>query len=121
MTGTIINPIWFYLIDVLGTVEIVSIVVAFLSVAIILAFSIVYIDAAADRRELSSLGRKLVKCIVSALVISLLMILIIPSKETMVEMMVAKYATYENASSAVDAVKNAADYIVDAVLKIKKG
>ncbi|MDD6827923.1 MAG: hypothetical protein PUE12_17790 [Oscillospiraceae bacterium] len=121
MTGTIINPIWFYLMDVLDAVETVSGIVAILLGIIIIIVGIAYLNVADESDIFTPLELKLVKCVICVFIISILLVMFIPSKETIIEMMVAKYATYENASSAVDAVKNAADYIVDAVLKIKKG
>ena len=37
----------------------------------------------------------------------------------MIEMQIARYATYENAEWTVDAIKNAVDYVVQAVKSLK--
>ena len=44
----------------------------------------------------------------------------IPSKETMITMLVAKTATLENVGWTVDALKEVVDYIVKAISEIKR-
>ncbi len=51
--------------------------------------------------------------------IGLLGVVFIPDKQTMIEMLVAKTATVENAEWTVDAVKQAVDYIVSAIQTLK--
>jgi len=47
------------------------------------------------------------------------MAILVPNKETLTQIMIARYATYDNASAAIQAVQNAADYIIEMVGKAK--
>ena len=51
--------------------------------------------------------------------VTLIISLFIPSKETLISMMIAKYATKENLSMTVEGIKSAVDYIVNAMKEIK--
>ena len=50
---------------------------------------------------------------------TLIISLFIPSKETLISMMIAKYATKENLSMTVEGIKSAVDYIVNTMKEIK--
>ena len=43
----------------------------------------------------------------------------IPSRETLIEMQIARFTTVENAEWALDAVKSATDYIVSAIKELQ--
>ena len=47
------------------------------------------------------------------LVISILGLTFIPTKETMYKMLVANFVTYENVETATDAIKDSVDYIFE--------
>ena len=47
------------------------------------------------------------------------MAIFVPNKETLTQIMIARYATYDNASTVIQAVQNAADYIIEMVGKTK--
>lgn len=63
--------------------------------------------------------RRLMKALIILGVITALACVFIPSKETLIEMKIASYATYDNAAIAAQQIKQAADYIVDAVRALK--
>jgi len=46
-------------------------------------------------------------------------VIFIPSRNTMLEMQIARYATYENAEWTVETIKSAVDYIVQAIGSLK--
>ena len=52
-------------------------------------------------------------------VVSIIAAIFIPSREALIEMQVAKFATYENAEFVVDAVKSAIEYIINAIQSLK--
>ena len=62
---------------------------------------------------------KALKVAIVALIISGLILMFVPSKETLIEMMIAKQATYENATWTVDALKSAVDYVIQAIQSLK--
>lgn len=123
----IINPTWFYWINVadglhtilwatavmLGVAEIIMTVIAGLSYSL-------GKDCGSDDRDLKT-AKAMIKPIIICgiiLVIVLVGVVFIPSKNTLIEMQVARYATYENAEWTVETVKSAVDYIVDAIAKV---
>lgn len=61
---------------------------------------------------------KLFKPFVITLSICAVVCVVSPSKETMISMMVAKFATHTNAQLTVDAIKGAVDYIVKAIQSV---
>lgn len=125
----IINPCWFYWLGVVESMLyfmvaafIVSIVVVVVS-AIIIPMNISMIrefpDMSDDERKTVQFFTKALKIAIVALVISGLILMFVPSKETLIEMMIAKQATYENATWTLDALKSAVDYVIQAIQSLK--
>ena len=117
MNGYIINPTWFYWVDIIDAVNCFAIISA---IILLLGAGLVGFmfmdDVFADERERYG---KIIPKVVIVGVIFLLAAIFIPSKETLIEMQVAKYATWENAEWTTDAIKDTIDYIVDAIGSIK--
>jgi hypothetical protein len=44
---------------------------------------------------------------------------LLPSDDTLIEMMIAKQATYDNAQWTLETLKSAVDYIVNAIKSVK--
>ncbi len=126
----IINPMWFYWISVAD-----KICEATCSLAILLFISsaTAYIVAAAlkiDAHGHDGFDRKCSSYIVGAkaqrvaTVLAVLAVILlaistfIPSRETLIEMQIARFTTVENAEWALDAVKSATDYIVSAIKEL---
>lgn len=110
----IINPSWFYWANVLTALNIVCYVLAIIS-GIILAIVIIgsTIDLCFD-----DFKKMAVICAI-VFTISVLGAIFIPTEETMLKIMIAKYATKENLNITVDGIKSAVDYIVNAMKEIK--
>lgn len=113
MNGYIINPARFYWVDVVDAVKCFAIVSA---IILLLGAGLVGFmfmdDVFADERK--RFGKIIPKVAIVG-VIFLLAAIFIPSKETLIEMQVAKYATWENAEWTVDAIKDVVDYIANAI------
>lgn len=126
----IINPMWFYWISVAD-----KICEATCSLAILLFISsaTAYIVAAAlkiDAHGHDGFDRKCSSYIVGAkaqrvaTVLAVLAVILlaistfIPSRETLIEMQIARFTTVENTEWALDAVKSATDYIVSAIKEL---
>ena len=73
----------------------------------------------ADERKAVRFFTKALKVSIGVCVVGGLFLIFVPSKETLIEMMVAKQATYENATWTVDALKSAVDYVVQAIQSLK--
>jgi cytochrome bd-type quinol oxidase subunit 2 len=120
MNEYIINPSWFYwanLLDGLGTL---FIVIGALSVATCITLSIISWAEISFEGEVTDKAKRLIKwSIISGCGAFVLMLIgiFIPSKETMTEMLIAQVATKQNVQYSLDAIKEIADYILQAVGK----
>ena len=72
-----------------------------------------------DERKVVRFFTKALKVSIGVCIVAVLFLVFVPSKETLIEMMIAKQATYENATWTVDALKSAVDYIVQAIQSLK--
>ena len=125
----IINPSWFYWLGVVESMRYFMIAAFIISIAaIIVAIIIVPVDMrmirdfpdmSDDERKSVQFFTKVLKAAIWALVISGLILLFVPAKETLIEMMIAKQATYENATWTLDALKSAVDYVIQAIQSLK--
>lgn len=125
----IINPSWFYWLGVVNSMRgfmLAAFIVAIIIVGVSLIVIPVNVKLIRDYPSLSDDERKVVRFFTRALkiaigvcVASVLFLVFVPSKETLIEMMIAKQATYENATWTVDALKSAVDYVVQAIQSLK--
>ena len=72
-----------------------------------------------DERKTLRFFTKALKVAIGVCVVAALFLVFVPSKDTLIEMMIAKQATYENATWTVDALKSAVDYVVQAIQSLK--
>lgn len=125
----IINPSWFYWLGVVESMRHFMVAAFIISIAaIIVAIVIVPVDMrmirdfpdmSDDERKSVQFFTKVLKAAIWALVISGLILLFVPSKETFIEMMIAKQATYENATWTLGTLKSAVDYVIQAIQSLK--
>ena len=125
----IINPSWFYWLGVVESmryfmiaafsISIAAIIVAIIIVSVDMRMIRDFPDMSDDERKSVQFFTKVLKAAIWALVISGLILLFVPSKETFIEMMIAKQATYENATWTLDALKSAVDYVIQAIQSLK--
>lgn len=116
MTNYIINPSWFYWINVVDGLRFVATFVVILLGITAAAVSLVCCEG--EKRANVQL-KKIMPILWVVWIASVLVLIFIPSKDTLITMMVAKYATYENAGLTVDALKSAIDYVVQAIQSLK--
>lgn len=125
----IINPSWFYWLGVVNSMRsfmVAAFIVAIIIVGVSLIVIPVNVNLIQDYPSISDDERKAVRFFTKALKVSIgvcviagLFMVFVPSKETLIEMMVVKQATYENATWTVDALKSAVDYVVQAIQSLK--
>ena len=123
----IINPSWFYLLHVIDCLSsLLGLTCAFATIALIVAtiMRIIHFCETGGFEDDDDIRiRKFLnKCLkISAIItfVTMIALIFLPSKQTLIEMQIARYATYENAEWTVEAVKSAVDYIVEAVNSIK--
>lgn len=125
----IINPSWFYWLGVIQSMR-GFMLAAFIVAIIIVGLSLIIIPVelkmiqdfptmCADERKAVQFFTKALKISIGVCVGSALFLVFIPSKDTLIEMMIAKQATYENATWTLDALKSAVDYVVQAIQSLK--
>lgn len=125
----IINPSWFYWLGVVHSMRgfmLAAFIVAIIVIGVALIVIPVNVKLIRDYPSISDDERKVVRFFTRALkiaigvcVASVLFLVFVPSKETLIEMMIAKQATYENTTWTVDALKSAVDYVVQAIQSLK--
>ena len=111
----IINPWLFYLVDMIGSFQILSILIVLL-IIISFAIEILKYDEAMDELDRVKVIKTLKKkVIVIALLITFAMFL--PSKDTCYKMMVSSQITDINIKKAEDVIKDSVDYIFEKIDK----
>jgi len=117
----IIDPMWFYWISVincskffafcLDTVCLIGAVVSFCC----------HFDAYGvwTREDDAKKLMKLCRIFLVAFAVLSLFIIFVPSKRTLIEMMIARTATKQNAEMTLDAIKSAVDYVINAIQSAK--
>lgn len=125
----IINPSWFYWLGVVESLRYFMVAAFVISIVVIIASAIIIpldVKMIQDYPTMCDFEKKTVrfftkalKVAIGVLVISGLVLMFVPSKETLIEMMIAKQATYENATWTLDALKSAVDYVVQAIQSLK--
>lgn len=112
----IINPIWFYLMSVVDAIRTFSIIATIVLFSSCIVLRFMAFDAYGED-EKTYMRRSSTNFVWSAIFCT--MAILVPSKETMAQIMIAKYATYENASAVIQTIQNAADNIIETVEKMK--
>ncbi len=120
MSEYIIDPKWFYFVDVISDLEVALLFIGELSLVALVFFVGMQASIVNDTfseegkaRETAKLYRAMKLFAIPA--VCILLVIFLPAEETMYEMMIAKYITHENISFSVEAVKSAVDYIVEAL------
>lgn len=127
----IINPMWFYWLNVVDRayqfIRTAAILLFLLSVVLFIAAAfckyaaIDYhtIDEECFEYVTSVKLQRIAKVVAVVAVILFIIHVFIPSRETLIEMQIARFTTVENAEWALDAVKSATDYIVSAIKELQ--
>ena len=111
----IINPWLFYLVDMIGSFQILSILIVLL---IIISFAIEILKDDEDIDELDKV--KVIKTFKKKVIVIALLItfaIFLPSKDTCYKMMVASQITDTNIQKAEDVIKDSVDYIFEKIDK----
>ena len=113
----IINPWWFYIVDVIGNFKTACLALLLLTVLGFGATTVIKYGEAEDELDEVTVIKSLKKmAIVAALLITFDMFL--PSKKTCYQMMIASQITDNNIQKAEDVIKDSVDYIFE---KINEG
>lgn len=119
MNGRIINPSWFYWVNVVqGAGIAVTILALIATIFCLVGLPLYHVDAVYNDESKKKFW-KIAKGLIILCSVLWIVSIFIPSKETLIEMQVAKYATYENAEWSVETIKQAVDYIINALKELK--
>ena len=117
----IINPYWFYWIEVANAIKRISIG----TMAIFLVAGIILTAMAHDEYSLwndvkkGDEKKKAVFFCLAGFILSALAFIFVPSEKTLIEMQIAKLATHNNVDLAIDKIKEIVDYIINAMKEVK--
>ena len=114
MTGYVINPWFFYWLQIVNALSIFTWIIGAILLIIIVIWWI-YLIAENDETVQNAYIR-VKKGLFTAIGICILAILI-PSEKTLIRMELAKHVTYENVEIFLEDTKKAADYIIDQIKK----
>lgn len=119
----IINPMWFYWVSVIDSIRMATIAVLVISIGtvVVLAISIgiSFYELGGYCGDDDQKYKKFFKIAIPLVIVSTLIIIFLPSKDTLIEMQIAKYATIENANMTFDAIKDTVDYIINAIKEVR--
>lgn len=128
----IINPWWFYLISVLSTVSLLSVLYFLLSLAAFIFIGIGFASEVDSREERGNENgnddtykwwKKAFKISTVILVSSIMLLVFVPSEKTMDKMLIASVVTKQNVEAGADftqdQISKLIDKISDAAVKVK--
>ena len=117
----IVNPWIFYWLEVVNVLKIVAgILGVFAFVCVIVGIVMKYdnISYGPEDHDYKN-GVKLLRVFTPILITMALLLIFIPGKNTMIQMLIARYATKTNINLGLDAIKEATDYIIQAIKEVK--
>lgn len=113
MGTPIVDPMWFYWISVVDNVKCVFSVIAFIVSAMLIATIIIMAAECDDLDEFRQAFKKFKGLQIGTFTVCLvLMICFMPSSETLIKMEIAKHATYENTTIAIEKIEEVAKDII---------
>lgn len=118
----IINPMWFYWLQIIDSLRTVCVLFAvFSSIACTIIWCIACYELSYSNPEDEDYRRykRIAVILTPVTVFFILCIIFLPSKNTMIEMQIARYATRQNVEFGIDAIKSATDYVIQAIQQLK--
>ena len=125
----IINPWFFYFASLLDGLWILISIVLFLAIVGIIGFSIWWLIEAYDsdffvhddnEPPFAKFCKKMIKASVIATIISAVLMVVVPSEETVNKMMISSFVTKENVEKTKEEAKEIVDYITEKAIELKK-
>lgn len=119
MNEYIINPSWFYWLNMIDTLHGVSLGLAIAAAIIVFILGLLVITDSLWDEDSTKRCCRWLKGLAIFTGIMILLFVFLPSKNTLIETQIARLATPENAAWTVDKLKEAVDYIVEAIKAVK--
>lgn len=114
----IINPWLFYLADVIGNFKSACFILILIIVIAFGAIFLIEIGDSVDELGLELDEAKVIKTLKRIVVVGVLLMtlnMLLPSKKTCYQMMIASQVTEENIQKAEDVIKDSVDYIFEKI------
>ena len=112
--NSIINPAWFYWLNILDNISTVAIVMTILSgIGLTILVGISFVD------DMFVETKKPIVVLSIIFSVFLLISIFVPDKNTLLEMKAAELATKENIDFTVESIKSIVDYIINAAKEMK--
>ena len=107
----IVDPRWFYFVNVVNNLEVFMICAAIVFLAVGgVTLGVLYAERAfKDFPKEKRFGKA---CVIIGVIMCLAAVFI-PSKETLIEMEIARHVTYDSTETAVQMIQEATDYILE--------
>ena len=115
-----INPMWFYWVRVIENLRVI--VLAFVivgGVVLLIATICGWVDGFGYTSDENEKGWRIVRRFYVLFAFIILLYVFLPSKETLIEMMIARNITEQSVKNGIEVVKGAVDYIVQAIQNAK--
>ena len=125
----IINPWFFYFVNLLGSFWTLISIVLFLSIISTFGFSVWWLVEAYvsdffvhddNESSFAKFCKKIIKVSVIVTIISAVLMVAVPSEETANKMMISSCITKENIEEAKEGAKEIVDYIAEKAIELKK-
>lgn len=109
----IVNPAFFYWASVFSALKVVSLALTIICI-VVLVCMILYEYCGLDDDDESAISfRKNMKRIAVAAMVMVIVMIFVPSKQTMIEMQIAKMATGDNISAVIQKITDVAKEIIE--------
>ena len=113
MNDYIINPSWFYWISVCEGVKFLCCTIGVLCVSGVIISAISYFSDIDFNKDKAELYKKWVTRLGVAVIVAALIAILIPSKETLIQMKLAELITYDNTNKVIEIIQDASAYILE--------
>ena len=114
-----INPIWFYLMNISTEIKVFLCILGGVPIILcIIGFMIWTVDGCVEITNLADHEKKVMKMFKKTIITSLIILFIgilVPSKRTCIEMMIASQVTHENVKATKEEIYEIVDYVIDKV------
>lgn len=119
----IINPVAIYVINLMGSLRVGLIIGAVIFAALTIFCAAEYMDMkdgnSDEDKQMTKDFYRSSKRFLICFVLTLILVVFVPSKDTCVEMLVASYVTPDNIDAGVEKTKESIDYIVEKIKEVQ--
>ena len=125
----IINPWFFYFANLLDSFWTLASIVLFLAIVGTVGFGIWWVMEAYasdffvhddNESPFAKFCKKMIKASVIATIISAVLMIVVPTEETVNKMMISSFVTKENVEKTKEEAKEIIDYIAEKAIELKK-